>query len=343
MSWYGNPGCKPSKAALEEHLMPDVEECIARRLTGDKELSQATYSRTIQLWRRFRDHGLAKGNFVDGICSQNVVVFCQHFWEMLLANHLIDRGLAPHRPSTFAGPDFRIQLAGRVIWIEATAPGPGSGADRVPDRLVDPIPFIKKQRELYPDYKPEAHSVPTDLLILRWTQAIRDKWRRWTVYLAEGIVNEADSYVIAVNGCNLGFAGLHTTEDYEIALRAVFPFGKVQATWNLKTDEITHVSREYAPFILKANHATVPTNIFLDNMYSSISAIIATNTSPLRIPLGRPHFEFGVIHNPLAENRLDVGALNADVEFVPHPEGDGYRLAKVTPHQSVRLGPVDPS
>jgi hypothetical protein len=230
-------------------MMPDVEERIARRLQGKDDLSQAICCRTIELWRKFRDYGLAKGNFVDRLCSHDNFVFCQHYWEMLLANHLIDLGLVPQRPSSAAGPDFRIQLAGRVVWIEATAPEPGRGADRVPDRLVDPIAFITKQRELDPDYKPQAHSVPTELLILRWTQAIREKWRRWTAYLVDGIVNETDAYVVAVNGCNLGFAGLHTTEDYEIALRAVFPFGRVRVRWNIETDEITDVAREYQPFL----------------------------------------------------------------------------------------------
>jgi hypothetical protein len=66
-------------------------------------------------------------------------------------------------------------------------------------------------------------------------------------------------------------------------------------------------------------------------MYSSISAIIAANTSPLSVPLGRPQFQFAVIHNPLAEStRLDLGIFDADVEFVASPEGDGYRLHKVT-------------
>lgn len=309
--------------------MPDVEKCITRWLSGKDDWTQATCSETIQMWRNFKDHELAKGNFVDGICSRNPYVFCQHYWEMLLADHLIHLGLAPQRPSTSAGPDFRIQLAQRVVWIEATAPEPGTEADRVPDRLVDPIAFIKKQRERDPEYKPDAYSLPTELLILRWTQAIRDKWCRWTAYLADGIVNEADSYVIAVNGCNLGFAGLHTTEDYEVVLRAVFAFGKVRMEWNIETDEVT-TTREYTYSIKKLNDSHVPTNMFLDDKYSSVAAIIATNTSPLSVPLGRPHFEFGVIHNPLAEARLDVGVLDANVEFVPHPEGDGYRLDKVT-------------
>jgi hypothetical protein len=310
-------------------MMDDVERVIERRLSGENSYSQAMRTHMIGLWRRFRMLGLDKGNFVEGISDPDTAVFCQHYWEMLLADHLLSLGFVLQRPSK--GPDFRIQLGERTIWVEATAPTPGTGADRVPDRLVDPIAFTKRQRELDPDYVPEAYSVPKELLILRWTHAIREKWRRWSAYLADGIVNEADNYVIAVNGCNLGFAGLHTTEAYEIALRAVFPFGDIKAKWNIETGEIVEISREYRSFVQKINNADVPTNVFLDKQYSSISALIATNTSPLSVPLGRAHFGFGVIHNPLAEARLDVGVLHADEEFVPHREGDGYRLEIVRP------------
>jgi hypothetical protein len=309
---------------MEASSVTDVDACLARRFAGNSEQTRAILKHVLKIWHNFNNCGFAQGEFNNGICSEDDATFCQYYWEMLLANQLTTQGLAPQRPSK--GPDFRIESGGRTVWVEATAPTPGTGPDQIPDRFVDPIAFIREQRRIIPDYTTEAFSPPTEQYILRWTTRIKNKWQKWVTYLAEGTVSASDAYVIAINACNLGFAGLHAVEQYEVALRSVFPFGDIKTTWSIVTREIVDVAREHKSFVPKCNEKHVQTDMFLDEAYSSISAIIATNTSPLIVPYGRPYFEFAVIHNPLATVKLDVGLLGANVEFVPYEDGDHYRL-----------------
>lgn len=278
----------------------------------------------LELWDIFKTHGLVSGNFVEEFCSGNRAVFCQRYWEMLLANHLLEHGLVPTTQAQ--GPDFRVEIEDRVVWIEAVAPTGGTGLDRVPGRFTEPIAFIERKREEDSEWKPEAVRIPTEQIILRWANAISCKYRKATNYIQEGIMRDADAYVIAVNACNLGNAGLHVIEKYAIPLRSVFPFGDVQAVWEVASGEIVEVRRQHRPAVIKANQSSVPTNIFLDRKYKLVSAILAANVSPLVVPLGETHFELAVVHNPLAQAPLPVGSLGADVEIVAKPEGDMYRL-----------------
>jgi hypothetical protein len=213
-----------------------------------------------------------------------------------------------------------------VISIEAVAPTGGEGIDQVSDRFTDPVAFIQRKRQEDPEWRPDAVRVPTKQIVLRWTNAIVYKFRKATDYLQRGIIKHADAYVIAVNACNLGTAGLHVIEEYEIPLRSVFPFGDVQAVWDVPSGEIVEVRRQHRAAVIKANQSSVPTNIFLDPKYELTSAILAANVSPFIVPLGERHFELAVVHNPLAQAPLPVGSVGAEVEIVAKPEGNMYRL-----------------
>lgn len=278
----------------------------------------------LQLWSAFKAHGLVSGNFVEQFCSGKRSKFCQRYWELLLANHLLDRSLNPTSPPQ--GPDFRVEIDGRVVWIEAIAPESGTAVDRVPDRFTDPMAFIKGERERDPEWQPEAVSVPKKQIIMRWTNAIWRKYLKAADYTQKGIVRDHDAYIIAINACNLGYGGLHGAEKYEIPLRAVFAFGDVQAVWDVPSGEIVTVGREFRSALVKANQSPVSTDIFLDRKYELISAILATNVSPFVVPVGKKHFKLAVIHHPLAQAPLPVRLLAADVEIVAKLEGDMYRL-----------------
>jgi hypothetical protein len=278
----------------------------------------------LQLWSAFKANGLVSGNFVEEFCSGTGEVFCQRYWKLRLANHLLEHGRIPLiQPQ---GPDFRVEIEDRIVWIEAVAPTGGTEVDRVPARFIDPIAFIKGERERDPEWQSEAVRLPGEQLILRWTSAIRDKYRKAVDYIEKGIMKDTDAYIIAVNACNLGYGGLHAGEEWAIPLRSVFAFGDIQAVWNVSSGEIVEVERQHRPAVVKNNQSSVPTNIFLDEKYELISGILATDVSPLVVPLGRKHFELALIHNPLARAPLPVGLLGADVEIVARPEGDIYRL-----------------
>jgi hypothetical protein len=121
-----------------------------------------------------------------------------------------------------SGPDFRIEIEGRVVWIEAVAPTSGMDVDRISDCFIDPIAFIEREREKNFDWQPDAVEAPVGQTILRWTNAIRSKYLRATGYMQKGILRESDIYVIAVNSCNLGYGGLHGGEKYDPSSTVAF-------------------------------------------------------------------------------------------------------------------------
>ena len=81
---------------------------------------------TEYLWPLYRH--LADPNFRTDARNH----FNQRFWEMYLACTLIVRGFELHRLGS-EGPEFYFIFGGRRVWVEAVAPGPGTGPDRVPE------------------------------------------------------------------------------------------------------------------------------------------------------------------------------------------------------------------
>jgi type I restriction enzyme S subunit len=107
--------------------------------------------------------------------------FLARFWEMYLAVALSKRGLTLVR-SAGEGPEFYFENRGKRVWIEAVAPGPGVGADRVPE--------------------PEcgvASAVPTEKILLRFTNALVEKREKYKAACSKGIVSVSDAYVLAIN------------------------------------------------------------------------------------------------------------------------------------------------
>ena len=85
------------------------------------------------------------------------------FWELFLATTITDAGYRLRQKRQPHGPDLAFEFGdGRVVWIEATAPGPGDSAQN-------------------PDYVPElptgiASEVPTEKIVLRITGALAAKY-----------------------------------------------------------------------------------------------------------------------------------------------------------------------
>jgi hypothetical protein len=81
--------------------------------------------------------------------------FLERFWEMYLAVALLHRGFTLHRTGG-ESPEFFVEFDGHRIWLEATAPSPGTGNDKVPE-----IRFGV------------AGEVPTEKILLRFTNALK--------------------------------------------------------------------------------------------------------------------------------------------------------------------------
>ena len=191
-------------------------------------------------------------------------------WEMYLACVFLKNGFQLQRKTKKEGPDICLLTQSKPIWIEAIAPGPGTGADAVPGY----------QWGVCYDEK------PIDKVLLRFTSAIEEKHK---IYQNYKIINKSDPYIIAVNGGRVSHA--------------------------IVVDIVSGLFRcEYRNTIKKSNDAPVSTNIFKDETYNGISAVIYSYSNVVTHPknIGT---EIQFIHNHIAKNKLPLGIFQFGREW----------------------------
>ena len=182
-----NPRFGRRSASLGGFFRPgDAVDTVYRNIR-DKTTGPAPEARafTDSLWLRYK--GLEDPNFLTDTPAH----FFERFWEMYLAVTFMERGLKPSRKGC-VGPEFWCSYGEHKIWVEAVAPGPGDGADRVEE----------PERGILTD-------VPEEKILLRFTHALREKRERYLAAQAKGIVSDQDCYVLAVNsrGIHMGRTG----------------------------------------------------------------------------------------------------------------------------------------
>ncbi len=160
------------KALFLDEINPDDE--IYHLIRDDPECAE-TKAFVERLWEAFQP--FADRNFQCAIARS----FHSRLWEMYLAFGLSSNG-AHLQPTPAAAPDLAISGFQHPIWIEATAPSEGIGADRVPEQLLGMVQIV-----------------PSDAPVLRYRSAIEEKLTKLSGYLEGGIVGQSDPYPIAIN------------------------------------------------------------------------------------------------------------------------------------------------
>lgn len=211
--------------------------------------------------------------------------FLERYWEMYLAVTLMANGSWPVRVGLH-GPEFFFAVGATRVWVEATAPGAGTGPDQV--------------RENDPD---DNYRVPLERILLRYTATVLEKNRKLKKDILEGVVREDDPYVLAINGRGIPYAPWGNTLPY--LLQALFPIGPLTLTFDVQTKEITGRIYEHRPSLSKRSRAKVSTRIFLDPAYAGISAVIHSTVDAANLPR-RLGGDFYVVHNPIARNPLSI-------------------------------------
>jgi type I restriction enzyme S subunit len=205
--------------------------------------------------------------------------------------------VACHKP----GPDVLLEFKDRCIWIEAITATDGDPAK--PDSVGHPDPAKPGQ-------------IPDEKIVLRYTNAIDAKYRKYLEYLEKGIVAEEDSYLIAVNGYPLSYGWA----DPEIPriLKAVFPLGHLQFIFDRKTLKRVETKHQFRPAIFKSSGKDVSTAGFMSEQYAGISGILYSRANAYMTarPLGS---DFLIAHNPMAGHPVRLGSLAADREYVAKP------------------------
>ena len=299
-----------------------VDEYISTRFSRSP--ISAEYYRN--LWLQFSKMGLADSHFEMELTSGDEGKFWQRVFEMRMARRLSSNG---HQISSRnEGPDFCLTHRNRKIKIEAIVPEPTG----IPPEWLLPMGSNGNVR-----------TVPFKEMLLRWTAAIKEKRekldgrtltdkrtgqsRHIPGYREKNIVAQDDVYVIAIDPVRLvSGPGLDEgTSRLPFALEAVFPVGP----WAIPVLEPSGRLGRPTPtlrFSVKnSNDADVPTDSFLNQDYSGVSAVIGCATLGCEeIFPPRDDLKITIVHNPFATNPLPPGLFSdAAVEYVANKVGDG--------------------
>lgn len=278
----------------------------------------------IRLCEQFVQSGFADKKFIKELTSGNNGKLWSCISEALIFNKLIDKEFAV-RPNKGRGPDFLILNGNKTVWIEVICPNPND------------IP------ESWLNFETGVTDFPHEQILLRWTAAIKEKAEKLigkengepSGYLYTGIVEANDSYVIAVNGCQLRngpFSTLTGISQFPFAAEAVFPIGPIQIKISKDSMEITDQGHQNRPFIINKNNSEVPAYTFLDSRYSHISAIWAVDLNGGSV-IGNTE-SMSIIHNPNAVNPIPLDFLPSDSEYASKPYGqDEIQVYKVKNNQ----------
>ncbi|MFH4621769.1 hypothetical protein [Vibrio furnissii] len=253
---------------------------------------------TNQLWETFQP-------FSDQHFTEQLAIdFDARFWEMDLTVDLIRQGFDVSCPKP--GPDVCLNVDERRVWIEAIAPKEGEGADKVPEVVTG-----------------EAHAVPNDRIILRYTSAIAEKYNKYLEYLKSEIIAPDEPFVIAINGCQIPSA----RADFEPPriVRSVFPIGHEYLTVDKKSGDVVDSGFEFRLSVQKENGTEIPINHFINSEYSGISAIIFSCSDCCNRP--KENNDWVIVHNPLATNPIASDMISSHREYIATPvDGDTYKL-----------------
>lgn len=220
--------------------MGQVEAYLAREYSGIHEVLEGL----IDLYRRYKEWGLADPHFDDDFTSGRDEHFYGRVWEMVLASHLKCLGLELF--SSDAGPDFGFTYHSQRIWIEAICPAP----EGIPDGWLT-IQDISEP--------PRVRDVPHKEMLLRWTDALKEKKEKLTGrtlasgerklgYLENAVVRGDEPYVIAISACRLGNPSFMLHEGISglpYAVEAVFPVGPIEMVINKETMQLVDQRYSY--------------------------------------------------------------------------------------------------
>lgn len=249
-----------------------------------------------ELWRYFEP-------YADPYFRNEIAVgFQARYWEMYLGCLALTARL-PVMPNKGKGPDLRVTLpTGRTLFIEATAPGPGTGQNRV----SEPTPIRVG------DFNAIAEDIPVEQVLLRITSGVEEKFRAYNRYLRDQTLRPDAPYVVAVNPGGMTYA--RGEYDPPLIIQALFAVGNLMVSFDRDDPELHDTCYSIRHQISKHSGASVRTNLFLDSEYRGLSAVIFSDAYPLSLskPNGR---EFKLVHNPYAQNPIDRGLFKIGYEY----------------------------
>lgn len=230
------------------------------------------------LWDRFRS--FADPHFLTEIRRD----FHARFWEMYLTCALQE--LANRQGLILSclkpGPDILLERDGSRVWWKL---------------WWRRMALLAARTRWWIQNRNDSGTIPEEKLVLRYANAISEKYRKYQGYLRGGIVHKNDAFVIAINGATRSYKWTQAENDVPRFLKAVYPLGVYQLLLDRPTGKIIGQQNEPRFNIVKASGANVATTSFLERRTRGISAILGSFADLMchRQALG---FDFEVAHNP---------------------------------------------
>jgi hypothetical protein len=251
------------------------------------------------LWREFEPY--ADRHFRN----QVKINFHQRTWEMYVGNVLLGKGLSIQ--SKNEGPDFVID---KTAYIECVAPTKGDPTK--PDSVPEMFIAIKPEET-------RAQDVPVDKMVLRITQAIKNKANQYENWKSEKWFDTKIPFIVAINTGDLSHV-----EDPSMpnVLKALFGFQFIQI--NIKTGAFDFSHRNEVP---KTNNESVPVNYFVSQDFDFISGVLFSDKTVLNHPenIGEDCI---FVNNPFAKNSVNESFVGLFRNWRASKEDDKVSLKK---------------
>jgi hypothetical protein len=226
--------------------------------------------------------------------------FNQFTWQMYVGVCLLEAGHDLERAGA-RGPDHKVLIANRRLWVECIAPEPGVSNNEAKRTYQQEMPASGL-------YRPP----PDDKIALRLTGAIWEKTKKYQAWVEDGVVSPADPYIIAVGAGVIPDADLE--EDFPRIVRILYGLGESVIRYRLDSNEPPEIVPTYKDAVLNANGKPVSMRGFLDNDHPEVSAVIFSGRNVWNPPrrIGR---DLVTVYSPVATNRLEPGTIPVGREY----------------------------
>ncbi len=225
------------------------------KLIEDAKMASKYLDHMERLWRIYRP--FASPDFQRQILADDDK-FYSLTWELILGAKLLENGYRLERSINDNRPDLCLVWEGKRIWIECCLPT--GGAPSKPHSVTETVS------------DGESHKVAPDKSILRCTQALSEKKRQHLRWIDNGVCNQDEPFLIALNGRNLKLE-IYNSSLPQI-LRALYGTGDQYHDFDSKDAEYTKSGFRFKPEIAKSEAATVSTTFFLEKANGHISGVL---------------------------------------------------------------------
>ena len=232
-------------------------KCCERHVTDAKSLEGAAdyLEHMERFWRIYQP--FASPKFQRQLLMDDSK-FYSLTWEMMLGTILLEKGYHLERSIDDDRPDLCLILEGKRIWIECCLP---TGGDPLkPDSVTETVA------------DGEFHKVDPDKSVLRCTQALSEKKKQHIRWIAKGVCNQDEPFLIAINGRYLKLR-IENSSLPQI-LRALYATGDMYVVLDSKDAEYKRSGYHFKPKIDKSITAPISTTFFLEKDNSRISGVL---------------------------------------------------------------------